>query len=111
MADGPIRRKTEKAVRDRAGVPVGLLYDETNDKTIMNRGTDEGAASTNVQSIEDCVEFDTNIQSAVELSVDPTQPIYNYGEILPQILSTLKKIEYHLSLMTDTNINEYDLGD
>ena len=46
MADGPIRRKTEKAVRDRAGVPVGLLYDETNDKTIMARGTATGATET-----------------------------------------------------------------
>jgi hypothetical protein len=44
MANGPIRRKTEKAVRDRAGVPVGLLYDEKNDKTIMHRASATGAA-------------------------------------------------------------------
>jgi hypothetical protein len=42
MASGPIRRKTEKAVRDRAGVPVTLLYDETNDKTIMARSRNGG---------------------------------------------------------------------
>ena len=42
MADGPIRRKSEKAVRDRAGVPVLLFYDEANDKTVMARSTSDG---------------------------------------------------------------------
>jgi len=50
MADGPIRRKSEKAVRDRAGVPVGLLYDEANDKTIMQRGDSTGSGSVVITS-------------------------------------------------------------
>ena len=32
----------EYAVRDKANVPVSLLYDETNDKTKMARSTSEG---------------------------------------------------------------------
>ena len=56
MADGPIRRKTEKAVRDRAGVPVTLLYDETNDKTIMSRGNASGQQIVNVPTIDSAVD-------------------------------------------------------
>lgn len=64
MANGPIRRKTEKAVRDRAGVPVGLLYDETNDKTIMQRANTDGAAKIAMYAYDEIngewheVEFD-----------------------------------------------------
>ena len=43
------RRKTETAVLDSRGRPVGLLYDETNDKTIMARGSTTGATNVEVE--------------------------------------------------------------
>jgi hypothetical protein len=38
----PVRRKTERAVRDASGNPVTLLYDESTDSTVMARGTATG---------------------------------------------------------------------
>ncbi len=66
-----IRRKTEKAVRDRAGVPVTLLYDETNDKTIMARGDANGQQSV---VIDDTPPIDVNIATdAVGLATSAKQ--------------------------------------
>ena len=61
MAPGPIRRKTEQAVRDRSGNPVGLLYDEANDKTIMHRGDAEGASKT-IGTAKTCPNNSTSAQ-------------------------------------------------
>jgi hypothetical protein len=72
-APGPIRRKSEKAVRDRAGVPVGLLYDEINDKTIMQRGGEEGYAKVQTMEHKDrAVDlfFAQNVGSPTTLTAD-----------------------------------------
>ena len=42
VAPGPIKRKTERAVTDKGNVPVLLLYDEDNDRTVMARGDISG---------------------------------------------------------------------
>ena len=46
-----IWKRSERAVRDKGNVPVNLLYDEDNDATVMNRGTDRGTAETSEDNL------------------------------------------------------------
>jgi len=43
------RRAEENALRDQTSVPVNLLYNETNDKTMMQRASITGAANVEVE--------------------------------------------------------------
>lgn len=107
----PNRRKTEKAIRDRAGVPVLLCYDEENDKTIMIRATEDG----NMYSVIGILNSDgdtlqlsgetQNNQNSMFTNTDNTE-----GE-LETLLQELRIMNIHLTSMTGMNITKDDLGD
>jgi hypothetical protein len=109
MADGPIRRKTEKAIRDRSGVPVLLFYDETNDKTIMARATDDGRMYTIVGVIDGdgntlSLSGETqNNQTKLAVNSD------NVEELLESTLSELRIMNFHLSNITGMQVTREDL--
>jgi hypothetical protein len=109
MADGPIRRKSEKAVRDRAGVPVLLFYDETNDKTIMARATDDGKMYTIMGVLDgngDTLSLSGSSQNNQNrLAVDTE----NVEGTLESILSELRIMNFHLSNITDMQVTREDL--
>ena len=69
MANGPIRRKTEKAVRDNAGVPVGLLFDEGNDVTVMQRGTANGDGKVTIVDETTGVPLDIQLDGSIDVNV------------------------------------------
>ena len=123
MADGPIRRKTEKAVRDRAGVPVMLLYDEENDKTIMARADADGQIYV-VATISGTVDVDAtlivkdgdgdDLELGGETQNNQNKLFVNSDSIegkLEQLLTQLKIMNYHLSDMTDMQIDKHDIGE
>lgn len=107
----PNRRKTEKAVRDRAGVPVLLCYDEDNDKTIMIRASESG----NMYSVIGVIDSDgdtlnlsgatQNNNNSIFTNTDNTE-----GE-LEDLLAELRIMNIHLTSMTGMNITRDDLGD
>jgi hypothetical protein len=111
MARGPIRRKSEKAIRDRGGVPVLLFYDEANDKTIMARATDDGKMYTVVGVLDG----DGNIVSpSAEKQNNQNKLFVNSDNVegkLDQLLTQLKIMNYHLSNMTDMQIDKHDIGE
>lgn len=45
----------------------------------------------------------------VDSELLPTRDLSTIG-LLEQIFTVLKKIEYHLSIATDTNLNDQDVG-
>jgi len=121
MADGPIRRKTEKAVRDRAGVPVMLLYDEENDKTIMARADADGQMYV-VATISGTVDATLivkdgdgdDLELGGETQNNQNKLFVNSDSVegkLDQLLSQLKIMNYHLSSMTDMQIDKHDIGE
>lgn len=115
MADGPIRRKTEKAVRDRAGVPVTLLYDETNDKTIMARADSSGqiyVVATITGTIKDIEGDDSYLET--EEQNNRNKLFVNSDDVvgeLEDLLTELRIMNIHLSNMTDMQIGKDDLGE
>ena len=70
-----IRRKTEKAVRDRSGVPVQLLYNEDDDETIMARGTTSGGAI--VDDLDDYWNQVLYEYSGIDLIYKGKNPVFN----------------------------------
>jgi len=121
MAPGPIRRKTEKAIRDRAGVPVTLLYDETNDKTIMARASSDGQLyivgeiSGEVDATLIVKDQEGNeLELSGETQNNQNKLFVNSDSVegkLDQLLSQLKIMNYHLSSMTDMQIDKHDIGE
>jgi len=121
MAGGPIRRKTEKAIRDRAGVPVTLLYDETNDKTIMARASSDGQLyivgeiSGEVDATLIVKDQEGNeLELSGETQNNQNKLFVNSDSVegkLDQLLSQLKIMNYHLSSMTDMQIDKHDIGE
>jgi hypothetical protein len=120
MADGPIRRKTEKAVRDRAGVPVTLLYDETNDKTIMARADSSGqiyVVATISGEVETGLVKDEdgdNTYLEIEEQNNRNKLFVNSDDVvgeLEDLLTELRIMNIHLSNMTDMQISKDDLGE
>ena len=111
MADGPIRRKSEKAVRDRAGVPVLLFYDEENDKTIMARASTGGESYTLIGVLDGSGDWKG---LSGEAQNNQTKLFINDDNIvgkLNKLLDELKIMNYHLSNVTDMQITKDDLGE
>jgi len=121
MATGPIRRKTEKAIRDRAGVPVLLFYDETNDKTIMARANADGqmyvvaTVSGEVDATLIVKDGDgDDLELGGETQNNMNKLFVNSDNVegkLGQLLTELKIMNYHLSSMTDMQIDKHDIGE
>jgi hypothetical protein len=117
MAGGPIRRKTEKAIRDRAGVPVLLFYDEDNDKTIMARASEDGELKIigEVDATIILKDADGNdLELTGEVQNNQNKLFVNSDSIegkLDQLLTQLKIMNYHLSDMTDMQIDKHDIGE
>jgi hypothetical protein len=113
MANGPIRRTTEKAVRDRAGVPVLLFYDEENDKTIMARASEDGElhimGTVTLQDRDGDPVYtgsvQQNNQDQLYTNTDTTE-----GE-LEDLLSELRIMNVHLSGISGMHITKEDIGD
>ena len=107
----PVRRKTEKAIRDRAGVPVLLFYDEVNDKTIMARANADGSMYSIIGVIDG--DGDTLRLSGEEQN-NKTHLYVNQDNIegaLGDLLNELRIMNIHLSNMTDMQINYDDVGE
>lgn len=115
MAGGPIRRKTEKAIRDRAGVPVLLFYDETNDKTIMARADENGALTIigEVTALMTAYDKDGDqlVLDAVTQNNENQLAINDDGVegSLKSILSELRIMNFHLSNITDMQVEREDI--
>jgi hypothetical protein len=105
----PIRRKTEKAVRDRAGVPVLLFYDEENDKTIMARASADGHQYT----IVGVLDGNGNMLSlSGEVQNNQNKLAVNSDDVegsLKSILSELRIMNFHLSNITDMQVEREDI--
>jgi hypothetical protein len=109
MAQGPIRRKTEKAIRDRAGVPVLLFYDEENDKTIMARGTADGSSYTILRVLDGGGE---EIPLNGETQNNNSQLMINSDDVIGELQSIgmqLRIMNFHLSNITDMQVEKEDL--
>jgi hypothetical protein len=109
MADGPIRRKTEMAVRDRSGNPVSLLYDEVNDKTIMARGTADGSSYTILRVLDGGGEEQP---LSGEEQNNQNQLMINSDDVIGELQSIgmqLRIMNFHLSNITDMQVEKEDL--
>lgn len=106
-----IRKVSERAVRDRAGVPVLLVYDEENDKTVMVRSTEDGSLYSVIGVLDSDGETlqltgtNQNNQNRVSTNTDDLE-----SELM-NILTQLRIMNIHLTAMTGMNITKDDLGD
>ena len=117
MAGGPIRRKTEKAIQDRAGVPVLLFYDEINDKTIMARANADGHLQVVGEVTALMTAYDGSgdqITLSAEEQNNQNQLMVNSDDVMGALKSLedeLRIMNFHLSIVTDTQIRKSDIGD
>jgi hypothetical protein len=112
IAPGPVRRKTEKAIKDQGGNPVILAYDEVNDRTVMVRGDISGGLRVIGMMYDPSEGEYIPGQGATQGGVNKAFINTDHLEdLMSGVIEQLRILNVHMASMTDMDINKQDLGD
>lgn len=110
VAPGPKRRKTERAIRDQAGNPVILCYDEENDRTVMVRGDIQGGMKVIGMLYDDRSDSYTPGQGAEQGGVNKMfTNTDTLEDKMEDVLEQLQMMNMHLSHMTGIYLDREDI--
>lgn len=110
IAPGPKRRKTERAVRDQAGNPVILCYDEENDRTVMVRGDIVGGMKVIGMLYDDTTDSYKPGQGAEQGGINKS--FINTDTLedkMEDVLEQLQILNLHMSHMTEMSLDREDI--